>query len=97
MSAHRYKCTNLANCDKALNKEVIELDDADEKLCPECKSKLVPESEEIPPWKIAGKKKWLFAATLLLAGFCVYLLWPSGPNPEQADRMLTEFFPNLPN
>jgi DNA-directed RNA polymerase subunit RPC12/RpoP len=47
MSTHNYKCTNLANeCEKALTREVIEIQDGEEQRCPDCGAKLAPVKKE---------------------------------------------------
>src|SRR5712691_7150799 len=96
MPSRKYTCTNLANCDKALSKEVIELEDGDDQVCPECKSKVVVATTRNGTPN-GTKKKLIFGAVgVLVVGLGTYLLWPSGPTPEQVDPMLTEYYPTLP-
>jgi hypothetical protein len=33
---------------------------------------------------------------MLAAAVVTYYLWPPSPDPKMADRMLTDYFPNLP-
>jgi hypothetical protein len=95
MAAKKYTCTNFANCDAALSKQVIEIEDGEEVVCPSCTETktLVPEG--------AGKRKTggppkraLIAAAMLVALVVLgWILWPDAPRDPAA--MLTEFFPRL--
>lgn len=76
MSTLNFKCSNIAECDTALNQQMIELDEGAEQLCPECKGKLTPwnkkkNSGETPRW-------WVWAAiaavVLMAVGAGTYLL-----------------------
>lgn len=75
MSAHKYRCTNLANeCTKALTGEVMEVTEGEEALCPECTLKL---SLFNPPVNGRGRVIMAIAlAALASAGVAVYFLFP---------------------
>jgi len=68
VSARNYQCTNLANCDKALAREVIEIGDSEEPICPECKYRLSPVQED------RGSHRWPIVVVLTVAvigGLCL--------------------------
>jgi osmotically-inducible protein OsmY/DNA-directed RNA polymerase subunit RPC12/RpoP len=79
MATTQYKCLNFAACNKALEREVIEIEDGEELICPECESKLLPVKEKKP----SGPPKWLIPLVVLLcvAGLAIWLLIPS-PKPK---------------
>lgn len=95
MAAKTYRCTNFGDCDLALNKEAIEIEEGDDLLCPSCsKTSLAPADA-----KAAGRKgiglKVAAAAVVLVAVAAAWALWPSR-NPELANTLLSEFFTKLP-
>jgi uncharacterized paraquat-inducible protein A len=96
MATTKYRCTDYGGCDKALQHEVIEIEVGEEALCPECKNKL---QLLIPPSR-SGLTRWIYAAvaTVLLAlGVSLWLVHSSPkPDPVDADKMLSEFYPQLP-
>jgi hypothetical protein len=98
MPTTKYLCTNFAGCNKAIEREVIEIEDGEEPLCPEkeCGCKLEP-IRKPGPMKIP---KWLFAAlavVLVTVGLGFWLAHqPAKPNPAAADKMLSDFYPQLP-
>jgi len=63
LAAAEYKCVNFAVCNKALEHEVIEIEDGEDPVCPECASRLEP----LKPTG-TGVPKWLVPA---LVGLCV--------------------------
>jgi osmotically-inducible protein OsmY len=79
MAVTQYKCTNFAECDKALGREVIEIEDGEEAICPEpeCGAKLEP----IKKQSVGGRSKLLLPAVALLCliGLVVWLLIPNKP------------------
>lgn len=102
MAVKKYKCTNFANCDKALTKEVIEIEDGEEFSCPanepECQKKFLQPAAGgggstggggVPKAAIIG------VAAVVLIGALLYFLWPASPNPDAANAMITDFFPRL--
>jgi len=98
MPVVKYRCTNIAGgCMKALEREVIEIEEGQEPVCPnsDCGWKLeaVPQGGHIP--------KWVYAAVvtaLVVIGLTAWLAFPSAvkPNPAAADKMLSDFYPQLP-
>jgi len=99
MAAKKYKCTNFGNCDAALSKEVIEIEDGEEIVCPTCKeAKSLAPAAGGPPSSGggSGSMKWvLIGAGALVAIGLVWMLMPSSPQPEVAGAMLIDFFPRL--
>ena len=103
--AKTYKCTNFANCDKALTKELIEISDAEDFSCPagesECQKKYLQPADgfgggggKTPPGGIPKPLLW-GAVGLVVIGTFGFFMWPSSPNQPLADSMITEFFPRL--
>lgn len=98
MATQAYHCTNFANCDKALTKELIEIDGGEEFSCatagPDCVKKYLQ-----PANGVAEKPKWLpiaaAVAGVLVIGALAYLFWPSGPQPQVAESMIGDYFPRL--
>jgi hypothetical protein len=97
MPSKKYRCTNFAACDRALSKEIIEIPEGGEPDCEnaDCRKYLV-EIQEGARSKGLAKKVGLAVAGLAVIGGLGFFLWPSSPNPEAADTMLTEYFPSLP-
>jgi len=100
MPAKKYKCTNFANCDTALSKEVIEIEDGEDVVCPTCKQpkSLLPAEAGSPKAAAGGSSplKWVLigvGAVVVIA--LVWMLIPSGPKPEVASAMMLDFFPRL--
>ena len=98
MPTTKYRCTNFATCNKALEREEIEIQDGEDPICPEkdCGSRL-------EPVRIPGRRfpKWVFAvsaAVLVVIGLFVWLAIPATPrpNPDAAEKMLSDFYPQLP-
>jgi len=88
VSARKFKCTNLTNCDKALNRETIEIGDGEEEKCPGCEQKVVPDQAQDP----SGKWMLVTVAVVVLAGLGVsgYLLWSGRlPSPWSKSKMKT--------
>ena len=84
MAVKKYKCTNFANCDKALTKEVIEIEDGEEFSCPanepECQKKFLQPAAGgggstggggVPKAAIIG------VAAVVLIGALLYFVWPT--------------------
>jgi hypothetical protein len=97
MPARKYICTNFANCDAALSKQVIEIEEGEDPVCPTCgDAKSLAPSEKSGSGGGSGVPKGLLiggAVVLLIA--LGWLVWPSGPRPETAQAMLEDFFPRL--
>jgi hypothetical protein len=97
MAANKYTCTNFANCDAALSKEVIEIEDGEDVICPSCKQpkSLVPVGSAGPAK--GGKRKGLLIGgiAVVAVAMLVWMLWPSSPKPDLAASMLTDFFTRL--
>jgi hypothetical protein len=95
MASKKYTCTNFANCDAALAKQVIEIEDGEEAVCPACNSPKSLVSASGPSRSGGARNKTpLIAAGALLAVVLIgWLVWPSAPRDPAA--MLTEFFPRL--
>jgi|SRR5690242_13770302 hypothetical protein len=97
MPVNKYNCTNFANCDAALSKEVIEIEDGEEVVCPTCKQpKTLAPLGSSGPAK-GGRRKGLLVGGIVVvaAVMLVWMLWPSPPRPELASSMLTDFFTRL--
>jgi osmotically-inducible protein OsmY len=96
MSTTKYLCTNFAGCNKALEREVIEIEDGEEPICPEkdCGCNLDP-VKKTGPVKIP---KWVFAVVavvLLAAGLGFWLTHqPAKSNP--APKLNTHVVPPPP-
>ncbi|MBZ5524305.1 MAG: hypothetical protein LAP21_18875 [Acidobacteriia bacterium] len=73
MSTHNFKCTNLTGCDTALSNRIIELEDGEEELFPECTRKLVPfvQNHKKTPRLILASGATAVMIVLGLAGFLV--------------------------
>jgi hypothetical protein len=97
MPAKKYRCTNFANCDAALGKEVIEIEDGEDVVCPTCKAANTLEAEGGggAPGKKPPKRLLVVAAGVAGAAILAWLLWPGGPDPGLASSLLTDFFPRL--
>lgn len=103
MAAKKYKCTNFANCDKALTKEIIEIEDGEDFSCPanesECQKKYLQPASGGGGGSTGGggvpKAAMIGIAAVVLIGVLVFLLWPAAPDPEAANAMITDFFPRL--
>jgi hypothetical protein len=97
MPATKYLCTNFANCDAALSKSVIEIEEGEEAVCPTCKGAktLVPAGNGGSTGGGRSKRPLVIGAAAVLAILLVWVLWPSGPNPDLATSMMTDFFPRL--
>jgi hypothetical protein len=94
MAVKKYTCTNFANCDAALSKQAIEIEDGDEVVCPNCNGvkTLVPAAGG--GGKGGGPPKGvLIGAGALLLVLVGWMLWPDAPRDPVA--MLNEFFPRL--
>lgn len=92
MPAKSYKCNNT-NCDNGLMNTTFVIEPSADEVCPECKEKAVPAKGKEPPLRLALVGIAVAAAAIAGGGFA---FWPSGPHPEQAQAMLSEFFPGLP-
>lgn len=101
MPGKPYKCTNFANCDKALTKELIEIGEGEDFACPssvpDCQAKyLQPAARSEAAAATSLPKPLLFgAAGLLVVALVAFFLWPSQPDPELANTMITDYFPRL--
>jgi len=106
MAVKKYKCTNFANCDKALTKEVIEIEDGEDFSCPanesECQKKyLQPASGGGGGGSTGGggggipKVAIIGVAAVVVIGALLYFVWPASPDPDAANAMITDFFPRL--
>jgi hypothetical protein len=98
MATKTYKCTNYGDCDLALQKQVIEIEEGDDDICPGCSKKsLVPTDSKGQAAGSRGVPKVLILGVLLLVVIAAgWMLWPAAPNPDLANSMLSEFFPKLP-
>lgn len=98
MPTTKYRCVNFGGCNKALEREDIEIEDGQEPICPgeNCGLKLEPIRKPGPP----RVSKWIFAvvaAILISLGLAVWLSHSSpNANPDAADKMLSDFYPQLP-
>jgi ssDNA-binding Zn-finger/Zn-ribbon topoisomerase 1 len=97
MATKTYRCTNYGDCDLALNKEVVEIEDGEDVVCPGCsKASLVAtDGQQTGARKGAGFKALIAGAAVLFIAILLWALWPS-QNPQLANTMLSEFFPKLP-
>jgi len=97
MATKTYRCTNYGDCDLALSKEPVEIEDGDDVICPGCKknSLVAADGPKAGAKKGPGVKLVVVGAVVLLA-VLVWVFWPS-ENPELANTMLSDFFPNLRN
>jgi hypothetical protein len=100
MAAKKYKCTNFANCDAALSKEVIEIEDGEEVVCPTCKEpkSLLPAEADSAKTGTGGSspmKRVLIGVGVVAVIALAWMLIPSGPRPEAASAMVLDFFPRL--
>ncbi|MEX2264242.1 MAG: hypothetical protein WD696_19970 [Bryobacteraceae bacterium] len=98
MAAKKYNCTNFANCDAALTKEAIEIEDGEDLVCPSCQgAKTLVAAGDGAAGGGGGFPKGLAIAggALVLVVALAWALWPSPPSPEMAAAMLNDFFPRL--
>jgi len=95
MPAKKYTCTNFANCDAALSKQVIEIEEGEEVVCPSCSGAktLVPQGAGAGKGGGPPKGVWIAAGVLVVVMVLGWMLWPEAPRDPAA--MLTEFFPRL--
>jgi hypothetical protein len=98
MPTTKYRCINFAGCNKAIEREDIEIEDGEEPICSEkdCGCRLdpvhKPGAPEVPKWIFAA-----IAVVLVAVGLSFWILHPSQrPNPAAADKMLSDFYPQLP-
>jgi DNA-directed RNA polymerase subunit RPC12/RpoP len=96
MPAQEYKCTNFAGCDKALTKEVIEIEQGQDLVCPGCNQETLeplkgPDNGRKVPLRLMAIAGAVVAVLLL-----VWLFWPASPNADLANKMLSDFYPQLP-
>ena len=97
MATKTYRCTNYGDCDLALNKEPVEIEDGDDVICPGCSKNSLVAADAAKPGakKGAGVKLAFIGAAVVLLVVLVWVFWPS-ENPQLANTMLSEFFPKLP-
>ncbi|MDR1728244.1 MAG: transporter substrate-binding domain-containing protein [Acidobacteriota bacterium] len=76
MTIRKYQCTNFANCNKALEKAVIEIPEGDDVICPECGRKLEQREKDAGRGS-ATKVLAAIVVLLLLAGLAFFFLRPS--------------------
>ena len=95
MAAKKYTCTNFANCDAALSKQVIEIEDGEDVVCPSCTGAktLVPERGGAGKGGGPPKGVLIGAGALVVVVVLGWMLWPDAPRDPAA--MLTDFFPRL--
>jgi hypothetical protein len=98
MPVVKYRCTNLAGgCIKALVREVIEISEGQEAICPnsDCGWKLeaISLGVRFPKWIYAAA-----AAVIVVIGLSIWVAMPSPikPKPDAAQKMLSDFYPQLP-
>ena len=98
MAAKTYRCTNYGDCDLALNKEIVEIEEGDDVVCPSCsKNSLVAaDSQGTGGGQGSLKKLVVIGAAVVVVALVVWVFWPSSPDQDQANALLTEFFPKLP-
>jgi ssDNA-binding Zn-finger/Zn-ribbon topoisomerase 1 len=98
MATKTYRCSNFGDCDLALSKEVIEIEDGEDVVCPNCKknSLVDTEAQKTGARKGSGVKLAIAGVAVVLVIILVWALWPAKENPELANTMLSEFFPKLP-
>ena len=99
MATKTYKCTNYAECDTALSKQPVEIEDGEDAICPNC-GKATLESQGTARGGTkkdasAGRKLIIAAAAVLLLAVLAWAFWPHSPNPDMANAMLSDFFPRL--
>jgi osmotically-inducible protein OsmY len=79
MAAIKYKCVNFAGCDKALERDIIELEAGEEPVCtnPDCRMKLEPVRT-----KTQGPSNWwkYGLCALILLGLGIVIFWPRSPS-----------------
>ena len=99
MAAKKYKCTNFGNCDAALSKEVIEIEDGEDVVCTICKEPKSLVAATGGPAKSGGGSSRmplvLIGVGVVVVIALVWMLMPSSPQPEVASAMLLDFFPRL--
>jgi len=97
MATNEYKCTNFAECDLALSKEPIEIEDGEDKLCPGCGKELAAGDSTKTAGSSGSRKRLIMAGGIaVLLALLVWVFWPVAPNPDLANSMLSDFFPKLP-
>jgi tetratricopeptide (TPR) repeat protein len=83
MATKKYRCTNLAACDKALSQEILEVPEGQELVCTECGKPL----EVIPDGDPGGRRKKVLilagAFLTLIAGVATWALWPRNQYPPE--------------
>ena len=92
MADKTYKCTKT-NCDNGLLGTSFAIEAGSDEVCPECGEKAVPVIIKKPVRLEALAASGAVVAVIAVVAFA---FWPTGPSPEQAQAMLTEFFPGLP-
>jgi osmotically-inducible protein OsmY len=91
MPVTKYRCTNFAGgCNKALEREAIEIEEGAEPLCPACEEKLEP----VLP---AGLPKWIIPLVALVGvvALASWLLMRS-PKPKPTTQVLTNTTNKVP-
>ncbi len=100
MAEKKYKCTNFGNCDAALSKEVIEIEDGEDVVCPTCKQpkSLVPAEGggAKSGGGSSGSMKWVaIGGGVVVLVALGWMLMPTPINPDLASTMVLDFFPRL--
>ena len=97
MATKTYKCTNFGECDLALSNELIEIEEGEDVVCPSCsKTSLVEPTGKGKAAGAAGRKLAIVGVAMVVLVGLAWLLWPSPPDPNLANSLLSDFFQRLP-
>lgn len=102
MPAKRYSCTNYGVCERAVPGKYLEATDGNVAGCDDSNcSRYLSEVKGGAGGGAAGggpRTKLLvgLAAGVVVVGLSLYLLMPSPPDPQRAEQLLSDYFPNLP-
>ena len=97
MATKKFRCTNFANCDLALSKELIEIEEGEDLVCPGCQDakSLSPVDAASTSPRGLPRTLLLVAGAVLLVAVASWVFWPASPDPAKADSMLSDYFPRL--
>ncbi len=100
MPATKYICTNYGVCERAVPGKYLESIDGTAPGCDDTNcSRYLSEVKGGGGRARGGSRNRLLIALvagLAVVGLALYLLMPTGPDPQKAEQLLSDYFPSLP-